>query len=193
MITPSVARVLSWSDDGMLLYWCPETGEPLRILAAPRDWRAADTAFVAAFPFIHALQHSLELRPSTIDANGGVVVLRVGRRLQIARFVSQAEGFDEGQLPPIKPYSPDAETVAWFTRDRKIMTPREEKLLKAGLGITAAEQAAANADVQSFEVTRERIRQIEARALRTLRHPARAAQRRRSIDPDRSGSDDEEK
>ena len=54
------------------------------------------------------------------------------------------------------------------------LTPREEKVLRMRFGLD--EQCAhTQAEVgQDFEVTRERIRQIEAKALRKLRHPGRA-------------------
>jgi RNA polymerase primary sigma factor len=55
------------------------------------------------------------------------------------------------------------------------LTPREEKVIKMrfGLGTTGSEHTLEEVG-QHFAVTRERIRQIEAKALRKLRHPSRS-------------------
>jgi RNA polymerase primary sigma factor len=54
------------------------------------------------------------------------------------------------------------------------LTPREEKVLKMRFGIDERSNHTLEEVGQDFEVTRERIRQIEAKALRKLRHPSRA-------------------
>jgi RNA polymerase primary sigma factor len=54
------------------------------------------------------------------------------------------------------------------------LTPREEKVLKMRFGIGERSNHTLEEVGQDFEVTRERIRQIEAKALRKLRHPSRA-------------------
>ena len=54
------------------------------------------------------------------------------------------------------------------------LTPREEKVLKMRFGIGERSNHTLEEVGQNFEVTRERIRQIEAKALRKLRHPSRA-------------------
>ncbi len=54
------------------------------------------------------------------------------------------------------------------------LTPREEKVLRMRFGIGEKTDHTLEEVGQDFEVTRERIRQIEAKALRKLRHPSRS-------------------
>ena len=54
------------------------------------------------------------------------------------------------------------------------LTPREEKVLRKRFGIGEATDHTLEEVGQDFSVTRERIRQIEAKALRKLRHPTRS-------------------
>jgi RNA polymerase primary sigma factor len=56
------------------------------------------------------------------------------------------------------------------------LTPREEKVLRMRFGIGERSDHTLEEVGQDFDVTRERIRQIEAKALRKLRHPSRAKQ-----------------
>jgi RNA polymerase primary sigma factor len=56
------------------------------------------------------------------------------------------------------------------------LTPREEKVLRMRFGIGEKSDHTLEEVGQDFDVTRERIRQIEAKALRKLRHPSRAKQ-----------------
>jgi RNA polymerase primary sigma factor len=58
----------------------------------------------------------------------------------------------------------------------KSLTPREEKVLRMRFGIGEKSDHTLEEVGQDFEVTRERIRQIEAKALRKLRHPSRSKQ-----------------
>ena len=55
----------------------------------------------------------------------------------------------------------------------KTLTPREEKVIKMRFGVGDGSEHTLEEVGQSFAVTRERIRQIEAKALRKLRHPSR--------------------
>ncbi len=64
----------------------------------------------------------------------------------------------------------------------KTLTPREEKVLRMRFGIGEKSDHTLEEVGQDFEVTRERIRQIEAKALRTLRHPSRSKQLKSFID-----------
>ena len=54
------------------------------------------------------------------------------------------------------------------------LTPREEKVLKLRFGLEDGRTRTLEEVGKEFHVTRERIRQIEAKALRKLRHPSRS-------------------
>jgi len=56
----------------------------------------------------------------------------------------------------------------------KTLTPREEKIIKMRFGMEDGSQHTLEEVGQTFALTRERIRQIEAKALRKLRDPARS-------------------
>ena len=62
------------------------------------------------------------------------------------------------------------------------LTPREEKVLRMRFGIGEKYDHTLEEVGQDFDVTRERIRQIEAKALRKLRHPSRARRLKSFVD-----------
>ena len=62
------------------------------------------------------------------------------------------------------------------------LTPREEKVIKMRFGLEDGSEHTLEEVGQSFAVTRERIRQIEAKALRKLRHPSRSRKLRAFLD-----------
>ncbi|RME36211.1 MAG: RNA polymerase sigma factor RpoD [Deltaproteobacteria bacterium] len=62
------------------------------------------------------------------------------------------------------------------------LTPREEKVLRMRFGIGEKSDHTLEEVGQDFQVTRERIRQIEAKALRKLRHPSRAKRLKSFVD-----------
>jgi RNA polymerase primary sigma factor len=62
------------------------------------------------------------------------------------------------------------------------LTPREEKVLRMRFGISEKSDHTLEEVGQNFDVTRERIRQIEAKALRKLRHPSRSKKLRAFIE-----------
>ena len=62
------------------------------------------------------------------------------------------------------------------------LTPREEKVLRMRFGIGEKSDHTLEEVGQDFDVTRERIRQIEAKALRKLRHPSRSKKLKSFID-----------
>ena len=55
------------------------------------------------------------------------------------------------------------------------LSEREEKVVKMRFGVDEAKEYTLEEIGLNFDVTRERIRQIEAKALRRLRHPSRSA------------------
>ena len=62
------------------------------------------------------------------------------------------------------------------------LTPREAKVLRMRFGIDMNTDHTLEEVGKQFDVTRERIRQIEAKALRKLRHPSRSEQLRSFLD-----------
>lgn len=62
------------------------------------------------------------------------------------------------------------------------LTPREEKVLKLRFGLDDGKARTLEEVGREFKVTRERIRQIEAKALRKLRHPSRSKKLRDYLD-----------
>src|SRR5262245_4501688 len=68
------------------------------------------------------------------------------------------------------------------TRVLGSLTPREERVLRMRFGIGINTDHTLKEVGQQFSVTRERIRQIEAKALRKLKHPSRSRQLRSFLD-----------
>ena len=64
----------------------------------------------------------------------------------------------------------------------KSLTPREEKVLRLRFGLEDRRPRTLEEVGKEFNVTRERIRQIEAKALRKLRHPSRSKKLRDFLD-----------
>ena len=58
----------------------------------------------------------------------------------------------------------------------RTLSAREEKIIRMRFGIEDGSERTLEEVGHSFDVTRERIRQIEAKALRKLRHPARSSE-----------------
>ena len=73
------------------------------------------------------------------------------------------------------------------------LTPREEKVLKLRFGLEDGRTRTLEEVGKEFNVTRERIRQIEAKALRKLRHPSRSKKLKdflvQGLVPDKVGAD----
>ena len=68
------------------------------------------------------------------------------------------------------------------TRVLSSLTPREERVLRMRFGIGVNTDHTLEEVGQQFTVTRERIRQIEAKALRKLKHPSRSKQLKSFLD-----------
>jgi len=80
---------------------------------------------------------------------------------------------DKGVVSPLEAVI-KANLTEQTARVLATLTPREEKVLRMRFGIGEKSDHTLEEVGQDFEVTRERIRQIEAKALRKLRHPSRA-------------------
>ena len=70
----------------------------------------------------------------------------------------------------------------------RTLTPREERVIKMRFGLEDGSEHTLEEVGQSFQVTRERIRQIEAKALRKLRHPSRSRKLKAFVDGVKEGA-----
>jgi len=84
--------------------------------------------------------------------------------------------------------APDAEYTAYVTELKKVvtkillsLTPREERVIRRRFGI-GVNDATLEEIGQNFSVTRDRIRQIEAKALRKMKHPSASMKMRPFLD-----------
>ena len=64
----------------------------------------------------------------------------------------------------------------------RTLSPREERIIKMRFGLEDGSEHTLEEVGLEFAVTRERIRQIEAKALRKLRHPSRSGKLRLLLD-----------
>ncbi|MCB9681468.1 MAG: RNA polymerase sigma factor RpoD [Alphaproteobacteria bacterium] len=128
-----------------------------------------------------------EPRPEEIAEKMEIPVDKVHRILKIAKEpisletpIGEEEDSHLGDFIEDKnTASPSENMVVQSLTDttRKVLatlTPREERVLRLRFGIGQTSDHTLEEVGQDFEVTRERIRQIEAKALRKLRHPSRS-------------------
>ncbi len=122
-----------------------------------------------------------------ISAEMGMSVTKVREILKIAQEpVSLETPIGEEEDSHLGDFIPDDDALepaeaASFTLLREqiwdvlnSLTPREEKVLRLRFGLDDGRSRTLEEVGQEFDVTRERIRQIEAKALRKLRHPSRS-------------------
>lgn len=85
-----------------------------------------------------------------------------------------------------EPLTPERrEQLRFMTRTvLQSLTPREEKVIRLRFGIGEKSDPTPEEVGEDFAVTRERIRQIEAKALRKLRHPSRSPKLRAFLEGD---------
>ena len=126
-------------------------------------------------------------QPEEIAEEMGMPVERVREILKIAQEpVSLETPIGEEEDSHLGDFIPDDDALepaeaASFTLLKeqlvevlKTLTPREEKVLRLRFGIEDGRTRTLEEVGKEFNVTRERIRQIEAKALRKLRHPSRS-------------------
>ena len=112
-------------------------------------------------------------------------VIRVSRQIaqepvSLETPIGEEEDSHLGDFIPDEGASEPSEAASFTLLKEQLMdvlstlTPREEKVLKLRFGIEDGRTRTLEEVGKEFNVTRERIRQIEAKALRKLRHPSRS-------------------
>ena len=125
--------------------------------------------------------------PEEIAAEMAMPVERVREILKIAQEpvsletpIGEEEDSHLGDFIPDEDASEPAEAASYTLLKEQLidvldtLTPREEKVLKLRFGLEDGRTRTLEEVGKEFNVTRERIRQIEAKALRKLRHPSRS-------------------
>ena len=125
--------------------------------------------------------------PEEISAEMGMPVDKVREILKIAQEpvsletpIGEEEDSHLGDFIPDEGASEPSEAASFTLLKEQLvdvlstLTPREEKVLKLRFGIKDGRTRTLEEVGKEFNVTRERIRQIEAKALRKLRHPSRS-------------------
>jgi RNA polymerase primary sigma factor len=125
--------------------------------------------------------------PEEIAESMGIPVERVREILKISQEpvsletpIGEEEDSHLGDFIPDEDASEPGEAASFIMLKEQLievlatLTPREEKVLKLRFGIDDGRTRTLEEVGREFHVTRERIRQIEAKALRKLRHPSRS-------------------
>jgi RNA polymerase primary sigma factor len=127
-------------------------------------------------PTTEELAVRMELPPSKVRR-----VLRIAQEpISLQTPVGEEEESNLGDfLVDSRMVSPSEAVINLNLREQtaeilKTLSPREEKIVKMRFGLQDGSEHTLEEVGQSFAVTRERIRQIEAKALRKLRHPSRS-------------------
>ena len=133
--------------------------------------------------------------PEEIAEEMSMPVERVREILKIAQEpvsletpIGEEEDSHLGDFIPDEDASEPAEAASFTLLKEQLvevlstLTPREEKVLKLRFGIEDGRTRTLEEVGKEFNVTRERIRQIEAKALRKLRHPSRSKKLRDFLD-----------
>ena len=128
-----------------------------------------------------------EPQPEEIAEAMGISVEKVREIIKIAQEpvsletpIGEEEDSHLGDFIQDDDAPPPAEAASFTLMKEQLMgvldtlTPREKKVLSLRFGLEDGRQRTLEEVGQEFNVTRERIRQIEAKALRKLRHPSRS-------------------
>ena len=127
-------------------------------------------------------EYGREPRPDEIAREMGISEEKVREIIKVAQEpVSLETPIGEEEDSHLGDFIPDDDApapaeVAAFTllKELDTLTPREEKVLRLRFGLDDGKARTLEEVGREFNVTRERIRQIEAKALRKLRHPSRS-------------------
>ena len=132
-------------------------------------------------------EYGREPSPEEIAKKMGIPVMKVRKVFKIAQEpISLETPIGEEEDSHLKDFiedrsavSPVEAAIQLDLRSQtqtvlKTLTPREEKVLKLRFGVGDGSEHTLEEVGQNFAVTRERIRQIESKALRKLRHPSRS-------------------
>ncbi|MBV9612685.1 MAG: RNA polymerase sigma factor RpoD [Acidobacteriaceae bacterium] len=127
-------------------------------------------------PTTEELATRMDLSPSKVRR-----VLRIAQEpISLQTPVGEEEESNLGDfLVDSRMVSPSEAVINLNLREQtaevlKTLSPREEKIVKMRFGLQDGSEHTLEEVGQNFAVTRERIRQIEAKALRKLRHPSRS-------------------
>ena len=140
-------------------------------------------------------EYGREPLPEEIAAEMGISEEKVREIIKIAQEpvsletpIGEEEDSHLGDFLPDEDAPAPAEAAAFTMLKEQLMsvlstlTPREEMVLKLRFGLEDGRQRTLEEVGKEFKVTRERIRQIEAKALRKLRHPSRSRKLKDSLD-----------
>ena len=140
-------------------------------------------------------EYGREPLPEEIAAEMGIPEEKVREIIKIAQEpvsletpIGEEEDSHLGDFIPDDDAPAPAEAAAFTLLKEQLMsvlstlTPREEMVLKLRFGLEDGRARTLEEVGREFKVTRERIRQIEAKALRKLRHPSRSRKLKDSID-----------
>jgi len=132
-------------------------------------------------------ENGREPTPDEIADEMGITVEKVREILKIAQEpvsletpIGEEEDSHLGDFIPDEDAPAPAEAAAFSMLKEQLvevlstLTEREQKVLKLRFGLEDGRARTLEEVGKEFDVTRERIRQIEAKALRKLRHPTRS-------------------
>ena len=140
-------------------------------------------------------EYGREPTPEEIAKHMGISEGKVREIIKIAQEpvsletpIGEEEDSHLGDFIPDEDAPAPAEAASFALMKEQLMdvldtlTPREEKVLRLRFGLDDGHQRTLEEVGKEFNVTRERIRQIEAKALRKLRHPSRSKKLRDYLD-----------
>ena len=140
-------------------------------------------------------EYGREPQPEEIAEEMGISIDKVREIIKIAQEpvsletpIGEEEDSHLGDFLPDEDAPAPADAAAFTLLKEQLMgvlgtlTPREEMVLKLRFGLEDGRQRTLEEVGKEFKVTRERIRQIEAKALRKLKHPSRSKKLKDALD-----------